>query len=190
MYSLIKFDAQSRNPKDSRLPSHYLDITDCLYTRTYATMQLVDLRNHGKTKMYFLVKRSVKNFSIVWLIKYYYLQPFLKESKTKMRHQMSCVVKKKKQTNKMNFWALHVLSQRQRSFFAILGILQSFSPSRLKQWMSLFSLQGCSYIVVCSSWACEQAALTFPLAWGSRVTSPNEQFARRLTLSTKTLSKL
>lgn len=101
MYSLIKFDAQSRNPKDSRLPSHYLDITDCLYTRTYATMQLVDLRNHGKTKMYFLVKRSVKNFSIVWLIKYYYLQPFLKESKTKMRHQMSCVVKKK---NKQIKW--------------------------------------------------------------------------------------
>ena len=49
--------------------------------------------------MYFLVKRNVKNVSIVWLIKYYYLQPFLIESKTKMRHQMSCVVKKK-QTNK------------------------------------------------------------------------------------------
>ena len=85
--------------------------------------------------MYFLVKRNVKNVSIVWLIKYYYLQPFLIESKTKMRHQMSCVVKKQtnKQTNnKMNFWALYVLSQRQskqrigflkflsRLFFAIL----------------------------------------------------------------------
>lgn len=108
--------------------------------------------------MYFLVKRNVKNVSIVWLIKYYYLQPFLIESKTKMRHQMSCVVKKKnKQTNnKMNFWALHVLSQRPTPIKATDWFLKIFitfvhcnsHSSDSRDEYACYSIQGCSYILV------------------------------------------